>query len=248
MSENNAIIYGFHAVNSFLMQYPEKIQCLIVDSHRHDARMQEILDLASQHNILIKHSSRKELTSLASHEEHQGVIAMVQSQTMAPDLEDLLDTKDTPFLLVLDGVQDPHNLGACLRTANAAGVDAVIIPKDRAVGITPIVTKVASGATLHTPLYSVTNLARTLRMLKERGIWLFGTSEHATELYSKANLTGSLAIVMGSEGKGLRRLTEENCDILIKIPMQGVVPSLNVSVATGICLFEAVRQKHANKK
>lgn len=246
MSENNTIIYGFHAVNSFLTKRPDRIEYIVVDKDRHDQRMQQLLDSAKKKNIKVKHETRKELNALID-KENQGVVAVVRHEKFTDDLDVLLDGLVSPFLLILDGVQDPHNLGACLRTANAAGVDAVIAPKDRAVGITPIVEKVASGAALYTPFYQVTNLARTLQTLKDRGIWLFGTSEHAPKLYNEVDMTGSVAIVMGSEGKGLRRLTEEHCDFLIRIPMVGLVPSLNVSVATGICLFEAVRQQNAQE-
>lgn len=245
MSQKNTIIYGFHAVNAFLLRHPDRIEFILVDSNRHDDRMQKLLVLAKQKNILIKQESRHQLALLVEHDQHQGVIAIVTPKPLADHLEELLDNVSSPFLLILDGVQDPHNLGACLRTANAAGVDAVIAPKDRAVGITPVVTKVASGAVLDTPFFQVTNLSRTLQMLKERRIWIYGTSEHADQLYNEVKLTGALAMVMGSEGKGLRRLTEESCDFLIRIPMLGTVPSLNISVATGICLFEVVRQSHA---
>ncbi len=244
MSEKNAIIYGFHAVQSVLSRHPDRIQLLILDSQRNDRRMQTFVELANEKRVKIKHQTKKEIFHLVQHEHHQGVIAIVEQQSNIEDLETFLDQIANPFLLILDGVQDPQNLGACLRSANAAGVDAVIAPKDRAVGITPVVTKVASGATLYTPFFQVTNLARTLEMLKQKRIWLYGTSDHAEQLYTEVNFTGAIAIVMGSEGKGLRYLTETHCDFLIRIPMLGTVPSLNVSVATGICLFEVVRQNH----
>lgn len=248
MSESNAIIYGFHAVHSLLTRDAERVQYLIVDKSRHDARMQEIIELAKKKQLKITSETKKEMTSLVGHEHHQGVLAAVRSQENIDSLDEFLEKIESPFLLILDGIQDPHNLGACLRSANAAGVDAVIAPKDRAVGITPVVAKIASGASLYTPFFQVTNLARTLEMLKDRRIWLYGTSEHATQLYNEVELVGALGIVMGSEGKGLRRLTEEHCDFLIRIPMLGTVPSLNVSVATGICLFEVVRQNLAKYK
>ena len=163
------------------------------------------------------------------------------------DLYDLLDQlEDTPFLLVLDGVTDPHNLGACLRTADAAGIQAVIAPKDNAAGLTPTARKVASGAAETVPFIPVTNLARTLDNLKERGIWLTGTSDKASQNLYQADLKGPMALVMGAEGAGIRRLTEERCDFLVSIPMQGQVSSLNVSVATGVCLYEALRQRGVN--
>lgn len=243
MVDNTLILYGFHAVLSALSRYASEIQLLMIDAHRNDARMQQLLEFAAKKGVKVERQSRVALDKLVENTHHQGVIAIVTPPRQVDDLKTFLDSKVNPFLLILDGIQDPHNLGACLRTANAAGVDAVIAPKDRAVGLTPVVAKVSSGATLFTPFYQVTNLARTLKMLKDRGIWLYGTSEHAEELYSEVNFGNSIAIVMGSEGKGLRRLIEEHCDYLIKIPMLGSVPSLNVSVATGICLFEAVRQR-----
>jgi 23S rRNA (guanosine2251-2'-O)-methyltransferase len=242
MSLHSAIIYGFHAVHAYLLRQAGRIQVIIIDSHRHDVRMKHLLVIAKQNDIEIRQQSRKDLDSLCGHSHHQGIIAFTHLQEQSQDLEEFLDGISLPFLLILDGVQDPHNLGACLRTADAAGLHAVIAPKDRAVGMTPVVSKVASGATLSTPFFQVTNLARTLKMLKERGIWLYGTSEHAEKLYTEVEYSGALGIVMGSEGKGLRRLTEESCDYLIRIPMLGTVPSLNVSVATGVCVFEVVRQ------
>lgn len=238
-----AILYGFHAVNSCLQRQPDRINLLMIDSHRHDARMTQLLEKAKQHNIKIEQSSREELNKASDDRHHQGVVAYLKAEPHPEDLDEFLEGIAQPFLLILDGVQDPHNLGACLRTANAAGVNAVIAPKDRAVGLTPVVAKVASGATLYTPFFQVTNLARTLSQLKEKGIWLYGTSEHAQTAYNEVEYSGAVGIVMGSEGKGLRRLTEEHCDYLIRIPMLGTVPSLNVSVATGICLFEVVRQE-----
>jgi 23S rRNA (guanosine2251-2'-O)-methyltransferase len=243
MSENNAIIYGFHAVNSILSRRPAGILQLVIDHERHDSRMQAAIALAKAKNVNVTASTKRELTKFVGHEHHQGIIAVVAPIPLQADLGDFLARVENPFLLILDGVQDPHNLGACLRSANAAGVDCVIAPKDRAVGMTPVVSKVASGATFYTPFFQVTNLVRTMEMLKTRGIWLYGTSEHASELYSSFDLTGNLAMVMGCEGKGLRRLTEEHCDFLMRIPMLGTVASLNVSVATGVCLFEAVRQR-----
>lgn len=248
MSEKNAIIYGFHAINAFLSRRPGRIELLMIDAQRHDQRMQQLLALAKQHDIEIKKQNKRELDAIAEHDYHQGVIAVLSHEHWSEDLETFLDDIATPLLLILDGVQDPHNLGACLRTANAAGVDAVIAPKDRACGITPVVTKVASGATIVTPFFQVTNLARTLEDLKSRRIWLYGTSEDGDSLYNEVNLTGAVGIIMGSEDKGLRRLTKDHCDFLIRIPMMGTVPSLNVSVATAICLFEVVRQNQAHDK
>jgi 23S rRNA (guanosine2251-2'-O)-methyltransferase len=246
MPNNNTFIYGFHAVLSFLSKRSDRVDYLMVDSQRQDARIEQLIALASSKNIAIKRSNRKALNALVAGN-HQGMVASIRSLSFSQDLGAFLENLAVPFLLILDGIQDPHNLGACLRTANAAGVDAVIAPKDRAAGITPVVVKIASGALLNTPFFQVTNLARTLGDLKERGVWLFGTSEHAEDLYTEVDLTGPVAIIMGSEGKGLRQLTEKHCDYLIKIPMQGSVTSLNVSVATGICLFEVVRQNYEKK-
>jgi 23S rRNA (guanosine2251-2'-O)-methyltransferase len=236
-----AFIYGFHAVHASLLRQAEKIQVLMVDPKRHDARMQELIKLAEQHGVKLQLQSRLELNSLANTHHHQGVLAFI-TPSIPQNLESFLDSLPNPFLLVLDGIQDPHNLGACLRTANAAGLDAVIAPKDRATGITPAVTKVACGATLQTPFFQVTNLARTLKGLKEKGIWLYGASEHAESLYSELTYSGAIAVVMGSEGQGLRRLTKSHCDFMVRIPMSGMVPSLNISVATGILLYEIRRQ------
>jgi 23S rRNA (guanosine2251-2'-O)-methyltransferase len=243
MSDNGVIIYGLHAVTLLLSRQPERISLIVIDQERHDSRVQKIKELAQVNQIKVKLASKLQITHDTKYEHHQGVIAYITPLTIHQDIEQLLDRVAQPFLLILDGIQDPHNLGACLRSANAAGVDAVIAPKDRAVGITSVVSKVASGATFFTPFYQVTNLVRTIELLKERRIWIYGASEHATSLYNEVDLTGCVAIVMGSEGKGLRRLTEQHCDFLIRIPMLGTVPSLNVSVATGVCLFEVVRQR-----
>jgi len=186
------------------------------------------------------------MDKLASGERHQGVIAQLKKIDNLGEgaLDSVLDNAGpNPLLLVLDGVTDPHNLGACLRSADAAGVHAVIVPRDRAAGLSPVVRKVAAGAAETVPLIQVTNLARTLRWLKERGFWLVGTDDEATQSIYTAKLTGPIAIVLGAEGAGMRRLTKEHCDLLVNIPMQGVVESLNVSVATGVTLFEAVRQR-----
>jgi 23S rRNA (guanosine2251-2'-O)-methyltransferase len=188
-----------------------------------------------------------ELDKLSGQQKHQGVIAGFRGSNVASEgrLEAILDgIKDTPLILVLDGIQDPHNLGACLRTAEAAGVHAVVICKDRSAGITPVVRRAASGAAESLQIIQATNLARVLRTLKKRGIWLAGTSDEASGSLYAADLTGPLALVMGSEGSGLRRLTAETCDYLVRIPMAGQVESLNVSVATGVCLYEINRQRH----
>lgn len=248
MTDKLNLICGLHAVKSVLLSDFENIISIYVDMKRNDHRIQEIIHLAKKNHVQIQHMTRQQLDHIAN-SKHQGVIAELKVVHHDYDLATVLDAiTGPPFLLILDGIQDPHNLGACLRTANAVGVHGVIAPKDRAVGITSVVTKVASGAVGHTPFIQVTNLARTLADLKERGVWLFGASEHATESYDDVDYTGSTAIILGAEGTGLRRLTQEACDFLIKIPMYGNVSSLNVSVAAGICLFEAAKQRRHSKK
>ncbi|MGV6825471.1 MAG: 23S rRNA (guanosine(2251)-2'-O)-methyltransferase RlmB [bacterium] len=240
------LIAGIHAVEAAL-QRPGQVLELWTDRKRQDRRLEKLLQLAGEQGIRPVSKTRQELDEQQSNLNHQGVIAWVRiPETYNEEfLHARIGNADTPpFLLILDGVQDPHNLGACLRTADAAGVDLVIVPKDKSVGLTATVCKVASGAAETVPLVQVTNLARTLRWLRdEAGVWIVGTAgESDTELF-QADLKGPLALVMGSEGKGMRRLTREHCDVLVKLPMAGSVESLNVSVATGICLFEAVRQR-----
>jgi 23S rRNA (guanosine2251-2'-O)-methyltransferase len=240
--------YGLHPVTSLLQQTPERVREIFVQSGRDDAPLQRILKMAHQADIKVQTTSRAALDRMAEGGVHQGIVAhLVSSERYTEaDLMQLLDQlQQPPFLLILDGVQDPHNLGACLRSANAAGVHAVIVPKDKASTLTPIAYKAASGAADITPLIAVTNLARTMEKLKERGIWLYGASDAATKTLYNADLRGAIAWVLGAEGEGLRRLTRDTCDALFSIPMHGTVSSLNVSVATGICLFEAVRQRTA---
>ncbi|GFE90877.1 23S rRNA (guanosine(2251)-2'-O)-methyltransferase RlmB [Steroidobacter agaridevorans] len=245
MSESTTI-FGLHAVRTLLQQRPERAALLILQKGRDDARIAEVLKLAQAKGIKIEMRDGKELDRIAGDERHQGACLQIRSVGVLGEgaLDDLLDSLTAPpLLLVLDGVQDPHNLGACLRTADAAGVAAVIVPKDRAAGLSATVRKVASGAAETVPLIQVTNLARTLRWLKEREIWIVGTDDQAPHSLYASKLTGPLAVVLGAEGTGLRRLTRENCDALVSIPMRGVVESLNVSVATGVLLYEAVRQR-----
>lgn len=245
MSET-AMIFGLHAVRTLLQQRPERAALLVLQKGRDDARIQELVQLAQAKSIKTEWRDQRELERLAGSERHQGVCLEIRSVGVLGEgaLDDLLDTATTaPLLLVLDGVQDPHNLGACMRTADAAGVAAVIVPKDRAAGLSATVRKVASGAAESVPLIQVTNLARTLRWLKEREIWIVGTDDQAPQSIYGAKLTGPLALVLGAEGSGLRRLTRENCDLLVSIPMRGIVESLNVSVAAGVLLYEAVRQR-----
>lgn len=239
------IIFGIHAVEALLKHSPERIIELWLLQGRDDDRLTELANQAKAFGTTIQVASRKVLDDKAESSQHQGIVARVKAAKILSehDLDDLLAKTALPFLLILDGVTDPHNLGACLRNADAAGVQGIIVPKDNSVGLTATVSKVACGAAETVPLFQVTNLARTMRHLQEKGIWIVGTAGEADcELY-QADLKGSLAIAMGAEDKGLRRLSRESCDSLISIPMAGSVSSLNVSVATGICLFEAVRQR-----
>ncbi len=241
------VIVGLPAVEALLKNNPDQSEQIWWDSSRSDKRLQVIQTLAQRCNVRVQLTDKKSLDKQSPNDRHQGVVARVKGESVRNEsfLEELLtEINHPPFLLILDGVTDPHNLGACLRSADAAGVDAVISPKDRACGITATVSKVASGAAETVPFVHVTNLARTLRMLQDNGIWVIGTSlEGAQGNIYQADLKGPLALVLGAEGKGIRRLTAEVCDSLAYIPMQGSVESLNVSVATGVCLFEACRQR-----
>jgi 23S rRNA (guanosine2251-2'-O)-methyltransferase len=238
-------LFGLHAVQSVLKTSGSKIQELKVQKGRDDQRLRKIINLAELQDISVTWVLRSDLDAL-SNGPHQGVAALCEGAGVQDEnyLFALLSClNQPPFLLILDGITDPHNLGACMRSAEAAGIQAIIVPKDNAVGVTPTVQKVASGAAEIIPLVVVTNLSRTLKQLQERGIWIIGAAGEAEQLIYETDLKGPLAIVMGAEEKGLRRLTRENCDILAKLPMMGLVSSLNVSVATGICLFEALRQR-----
>lgn len=238
------IIYGFHAVISRLRQHAASVQEIYLDATRNDVRAQDLTKLTESHAVRIMAVDAKRLDGLTGHARHQGVAARVVAMHLKHDLDDVLGGISGPaLLLVLDGVQDPHNLGACLRVADAFGVHAVIAPKDRAVGITAVVSKVASGAAETVPYITVTNLARTLRELKDSGIWIMGADEHGTTGLYDSTLKGALAWVLGAEGEGMRRLTREHCDELVRIPMSGSVESLNVSVASGVCLGETFRQR-----
>ncbi|MBI4207066.1 MAG: 23S rRNA (guanosine(2251)-2'-O)-methyltransferase RlmB [Betaproteobacteria bacterium] len=240
------IIYGFHAVISRLRQNAAAVQEILLDSERRDRRVQDLLRLTESHGIRVMLVDAGRLDGVTGHARHQGVAARVEVARLPAHIDDVLDNLgEPPLLLILDGVTDPHNLGACLRVADAMGVHAVIAPKDRAVGINATVSKVASGAAETVPYIAVTNLARAMRELKEREIWLIGADEAgAQELYA-VKLSGALAWVLGAEGEGLRRLTRETCDELVRIPMLGTVESLNVSVSAGICLAETRRQRKA---
>ena len=238
------IIFGFHAVGARLRTRPESVRELFVDSKRDDKRMQALQETAKTKNLRVMTVDGKRLDGMCGTNRHQGVVAMVEPTALPQFIDDVLDTLTVPpLLLLLDGVTDPHNLGACLRVADAAGVHAVIAPKDRSVGLTAAAMKVASGAAESVPYITVTNLARTLRELKDRDIWIVGADESGETTLFEAKIAGALAWVLGAEGEGLRRLTRENCDQIVSIPMFGAVESLNVSVASGVCLFEARRQR-----
>ena len=248
MSKNNShYIYGMHAVKAVLEREPEMVSQVWLENSRRDDKVKKILQLAHEANVKPERVKKDQLDKLVGAEaNHQGVVALSKDTPAGNEktLKQLLDNLDEPaFLLILDGVQDPHNLGACLRTADAAGVHAVIAPKDKATGLTSVVRKVACGAAETIPFIQVTNLARSMRDLQQAGVWMIGTSLETEQEIYQADLTGPLALVLGAEGKGLRRLTAENCDSLVKLPMLGTVQSLNVSVSAGICLYEAVRQR-----
>ena len=241
-------VFGLHAVTSLLQRNPTRVVRLLVLESRADVRINTILSLADKANVPVRRAGRHELDELVKGASHQGVVAETGhvSGLGEQDLMPFIESLDRPaFLLILDGVQDPHNLGACLRSADAAGVDAVIVPRDRSAPINSTVRKVACGAAESVPVVRVTNLARVLRALRDAGIWIHGAAGEAESSVYDADLCGPLALVLGGEGKGLRRLTREHCDNLLSIPMAGSMSSLNVSVATGVCLFEARRQRLA---
>ena len=248
MSETR-ILFGFHAVLSRLRQHAASVQEILIDRDRVDARMKDLLSMADGAGVRHMQVERSRLDGLAGvNGRHQGVIArVIDTPIPYKDIHDILesDLKEPPFFLILDGVEDPHNLGACLRVADAMGVNAVIAPKDRAVGLSATVRKVASGAAETVPFIAVTNLARTMRELQEAGVMIVGTAAEAEQDLFSMELSGPVALVLGAEGSGLRRLTAETCDVLVSIPMFGSVESLNVSVASGICLYEARRQRQA---
>ena len=241
-------VYGLHAVRALIERGAARIETLYVQRGHREGRLDALLELARSARVHVEERAMNELNAICSGARHQGVVARVSAGSSLGEgaLDDLLDRcTEAPLLLVLDGVQDPHNLGACLRTADAAGAAGVIVPRDRAAGLSATVRKVASGAAESVPLVQVVNLARTLRWLRERGLWVVGTDADAAKSLYEADLRGPLAIVMGAEGTGLRRLTRESCDVLVQIPMQGSVATLNVSVAAGVLLFEAIRQRRA---
>lgn len=254
---SSKVLFGFHALGVRLKTAPTSIIEIYFDPARRDARMRLFLDKVKEAGVRLVEADGPRLTKLAGSHGHQGVAARVQEIKQVHSLDELLENLEAanmalplaerthPLILVLDGVTDPHNLGACLRVADGAGAHAVIAPKDHAVGINATVAKVASGAAETVPYFMVTNLARTLGELKERNIWIIGTSDQATQTLYQADLKGPVALVLGAEGDGMRQLTAKTCDALVSIPMRGAVESLNVSVASGVCLYEALRQRSA---
>ncbi|MCL6263812.1 MULTISPECIES: 23S rRNA (guanosine(2251)-2'-O)-methyltransferase RlmB [Craterilacuibacter] len=241
---NRKLIHGFHAVNARLWQNPKSLIEIYVAGGRQDARTKEVLDKAGAENVKLHIVDKARMDSMTGNARHQGVAAVIDASRNYVDLDDVLDhISEPPLLLILDGVTDPHNLGACLRVADAMGVHAVIAPKDRSAGINATVSKVACGAAEVVPYITVTNLARTIRDLKDMGVWIAGTTmETETDLYH-FDASGPLAWVMGNEGEGMRRLTRDLCDVLVSIPMFGTVESLNVSVSSGMVLSESRRQR-----
>ena len=238
-------IYGLHAVEALLRHHPKRVKQVWLAEGRGDPRVQVLLELAAQARVSVGQCERREMDAWVEGV-HQGVVAEVSPSQVWGEamLDELLDRAEgPPLLLVLDGVTDPHNLGACLRTADAAGALAVIVPKDKSATLNATVRKVACGAAEVIPLVAVTNLARTLEKLQQKGLWVVGTAGEAEQSLYAQDLTGPIVLVMGAEGRGMRRLTREHCDYLVRLPMAGSVSSLNVSVATGVCLFEALRQR-----
>ncbi|WP_395668316.1 23S rRNA (guanosine(2251)-2'-O)-methyltransferase RlmB [Rhodoferax sp.] len=252
------VVFGFHAVGVRLKTAPQSILEIYFEPTRRDARMRSFLEKVAQYGVKLVEADGLRLSKLAGSHAHQGVAARVQAVQLRTSLDELLEDLEArnaalppaqrtpPLLLVLDGVTDPHNLGACLRVADGAGAHAVIAPKDHAAGINATVAKVASGAADTVPYFMVTNLARTLNELKERNIWVIGTSDAAPQSLYQADLKGAVALVLGAEGEGMRQLTAKTCDALVHIPMRGAVESLNVSVASGVCLYEALRQRQVH--
>jgi len=246
MSSSPKVLYGFHAVGVRLKTAPTSVIEIYFEATRRDARMRQFIERAKEANVRLIEADGLRLSKLCGNHGHQGVVARVEPLAQVTSLDDLLDSlpsEQPPLLLVLDGITDPHNLGACLRVADGAGAHAVIAPKDHAVGVNATVAKVASGAAETMPYFMVTNLARTLNELKERNIWVIGTSDDAPKTLYQVDLRGPVALVLGAEGAGMRQLTRKTCDELVSLPMRGAVESLNVSVASGVCLYEALRQR-----
>ena len=248
MSSPSKVLFGFHAVGVRIKTAPSSVFEVFFDVSRRDARMRQFTDRAREAGVRLVESDGLRLAKMCGSHGHQGVVARVDTLAVVKSLDELLEQLEAagieqPLLLVLDGVTDPHNLGACLRVADGAGAHAVIAPKDHAAGISAIVSKVASGAAETMPYFMVTNLVRTMGELKERNIWCIGTSDDAAKTIYDVNLKGPVALVLGAEGEGMRLLTRKTCDDLVSIPMRGAVESLNVSVASGVCLYEALRQR-----
>ncbi|MBU3711233.1 MAG: 23S rRNA (guanosine(2251)-2'-O)-methyltransferase RlmB [Limnohabitans sp.] len=246
MSSSPKVLYGFHAVGVRLKTAPQSVIEIYFEATRRDARMRQFIERAKEAHVRLIEADGLRLSKLCGNHGHQGVVARVEPLAQVTSLDDLLDSlprEQPPLLLVLDGITDPHNLGACLRVADGAGAHAVIAPKDHAVGVNATVAKVASGAAETMPYFMVTNLARTLNELKERNIWVIGTSDDAPKTLYQVDLRGPVALVLGAEGAGMRQLTRKTCDELVSLPMRGAVESLNVSVASGVCLYEALRQR-----
>ena len=240
------ILAGFHAVTARLRHAPESIDALYVDGERRDGRMQQLLARAEAAGVRVTVSDATRLQRLAAGSTHQGVIALCGETELARSLDDILAAVDArTLLLLLDGVTDPRNLGACMRTAEAAGAQALIVPRDRSASLTPVVAAAAAGAAETLPLVAVTNLARAMEEIREAGVWIVGAAGEAQKTIFEIDLRGPVAWALGAEGQGLRRLTREKCDWLARIPLQGQTESLNVSVATGVCLFETLRQRQA---
>ncbi|NMH60158.1 23S rRNA (guanosine(2251)-2'-O)-methyltransferase RlmB [Alteromonas ponticola] len=241
-------LYGIHALSAVVAKEPERLIEVLVLKGRDDERLNELVNQIRRFGVSVQFCHRKVLDDKVSGEQHQGIVARAKPAKMLTesDLDEILQKYKQPFLLILDGITDPHNLGACLRSADAAGVHAVVAPKDKSAALTPTVRKVACGAAESIPFIQVTNLARTLQEIQSKGIWVIGTAGETDKSLYDCKLDGPLAVVMGAEGKGMRRLTKERCDELVKLPMAGSVSSLNVSVATGICLYEAVRQRQTH--
>jgi len=242
------ILVGFHAVQARLRVDPDSLKSVYFDPGRRDRRMGDFLKQAEE--ILgdrLHAADAERLHKLTGHDRHQGVVALAEKMTIARSVTEVIEDVDgsgaKPLFLILDGITDPHNFGACLRVADGAGVDAVVVPKDRSASINATVSKVSSGASEVIPVITVTNLVRSMREMQEAGVWVIGTDDEAEKSIYDLDLTGSIALVMGAEGEGMRRLTKETCDELVRIPMQGAVESLNVSVASGVCLYEALRQR-----
>lgn len=243
---NDSYLFGWHTVDAVLNRASESIYEIYVDKQRDDERSRQLQSQADRLGLSIQRVEKKQLDKFVTDANHQGVVLrcrLPKPRNQNEINDHIVELDEMPFVLVLDGVTDPHNLGACLRSADAAGVNTVVIPRDKAVGLTPVVCKVASGAAHVLPIFQVSNLVQTMKLLQKQGIWFYGTSGEAEQSLYETELTGALGIAMGAEGKGMRRLTMEQCDFLVNIPMQGSVSSLNVSVATGVVLFEALRQR-----